>query len=274
MPVDTFSILVSAEEAKTLNSLLAKGMIRDAAGFRIKIDSLIAADAEKNHRMIGVASRKQTTGNPVDYVSATDAIDLAISSFTFQPVYYGGDGNEIVSTYILTTVPFPIRGNQMTVKIPFLYDWSVNAVTGTNQISYIRQATTPPNPIQLFPTGGSITMDSYQTIYSTYDPDPVWHQSYTINALASAKETRTEIWSTSGEVEVSDDANTASFPIGTQLHPGFIIQSASNIYNQYLMTLDGIVHIDASGIWGTRTVPHTSVTGTMHCQDYGILQNN
>ena len=265
----SFSIPVTHQQAAIINELLAQGKIKGPADFRTKVDSIKSATIKTGTGK--VIANGVTTVN--DYTEGAEDQDLAVSLVTDQTTLGDMDiftRNINVYSRFSQDQTFAIRGNQIKVIVPFQYTWGTFSTTaGTNTITNVRMST----PIQLLPVGadwGTVTQGTTNYINPGSSSSP-WNQSAGITAYATAQEVRTEIFSTNSKIKISTSSSVEFFTAGSELEEGFIIQSAINIYNQYTMDAYGEIWIEA--VTPGYNTPLTSFLGTIHCRDYGILQN-
>jgi hypothetical protein len=265
----SFSIPVTHQQAAIINELLAQGKIKGPVDFRAKVDSIKAATIKTGTGKV-IANGVTTVD---DYNEGAEDEDMAAYLVSDQSTLGDWDivtGNINVYGRFSQDQVFAIRGNQIKVIVPYQYTWGTfSSTTGTNTITNVRAST----PIQLLPVGadwGVVTQGLTNYINPGISTNP-WNQSAGITAYATAQEVRTEIFSTTSKIKISTSSSVEFFTVGSELEEGFIIQSAVNIYNQYTMDAYGEIWIEA--ITPGYNAPLTEFIGTIHCRDYGILQN-
>lgn len=265
-----FSIPVTKQEATAIHTLFAQGKIKNPSDFLVKVDSIKSATTGSEVGKIEATALMPMGGS---YSPSQDENDMAVN----LPDYPNTLGSEdyITHTRTITTrfqenLTFPIRRNSIQVVVPFQYDWGIDPNYGTNTITNLRTST----PIQLLPAGnfwGAVTQGTTQGINSGMGSNP-YGQSAAISAFASAEETRTAVYSTTGNIKISTNLNLGAFQAGAEFGAGFTISSAAYTYNQYSMNADGEIWIEGS-TYGYNMPPNTQFQGTCMVLDYGILQN-
>lgn len=264
-----FVTRVTPEQAALLDSLMAHGKITNPVDFKNKVDFLTTQSAKKAVNS-GILSR--IADDDGGYNSATDYFLGTIASDPYSgDVIFEDATTRTVSSVYQVILTYIKRGNQVLVRVPYQYDWTIDYNTMTNTISNLR----PTTRVELLPTGsywGEVTQGDtwYVNPGGIYGDDPQ-HHAVAISAYGSAQEKRTYINTVEGTVKISTKANLAGFEAGAEIEGGYHVSSAWNIYNQYSMNADG-------QIWKSPTIqtfptPPAQFIGRTNATQFGILKN-
>lgn len=269
-------VRLTSEEQALLADLISKEGVKDSVDFLNKISYVKSkSNSQKSSRL--TANSAITAAN-----SDEGSEEISIADFysntsqemsQYDPDYY--HIAPLLPQYPTSTVKgyknvgirytyFVVRGNQVMFSVPHVVGLKASSF-GAEVIKVDAMPSSPPSIQPVGPYWGTYTASQ----------SPAYVQgisNHSANVHAQGTEVRTEVRSVQGNIKISTEADLALFQVGTEMGAGFTIQSANNIYNQYV--LNGTFSIQLLSPPGLNGEPPMfNFASSLTCTQHGILRN-
>ncbi|THU35994.1 hypothetical protein FAM09_21640 [Niastella caeni] len=266
---EKIQVKLTGEEQEMLADILGTKGVKDATDFRNKVNYVKAKCT--NQRSARSSAATAVTDDGSEEISVGDFQTLGLTELHEWDIDYSIMSN-ILSQYPtgikvykgvgIVYATFAIRGNQILFNVPYTV-----AMNNSSNPVIVKVAAMPSAPPSMQPVGAH---------WGTYSasPYPAYVQSFGTSSAsvhAQGTEMRTQVFSMEGKVKISTETDLEVFKAGVELEAGFTIESAQNIYNQYI--LQGTFTVQLLSPGGDNWLPVFNFASSLKALQYGILRN-